>query len=96
MREVTCTITSKGRVTVPKPVREALGVEPGDRITFVAHDSGQVEVRKARYTLKDLRGIVPAIPGRESDTFDDMFEEAFQERADYLMSGYRETEADQA
>ena len=28
-------ITSKGRTTIPKPVREALGVGPGDRVRYV-------------------------------------------------------------
>ena len=28
-------ITSKGRTTLPKPVREALGVRPGDRVRYL-------------------------------------------------------------
>lgn len=28
-------ITSKGRTTLPKPVREALGVKPGDRVRYL-------------------------------------------------------------
>ncbi len=28
-------ITSKGRTTQPKPVREALGVKPGDRVRYL-------------------------------------------------------------
>ena len=30
-------ITSKGRTTIPKSVREALGVKPGDRIRYFVH-----------------------------------------------------------
>lgn len=29
------TITSKGRTTLPKPVREALGVRPGDHVRYI-------------------------------------------------------------
>ena len=29
------TITSKGQTTLPKPVREALGVRPGDRVRYI-------------------------------------------------------------
>lgn len=29
------TITSKGRTTLPKSVREALGVRPGDRVRYL-------------------------------------------------------------
>ena len=28
-------LTSKGQTTLPKPVREALGVGPGDRVRYV-------------------------------------------------------------
>ena len=32
---VESTITSKGRTTLPKSVREALGVKPGDRVRYL-------------------------------------------------------------
>lgn len=34
------TMTSKGQVTVPLPVRLSLGIEPGDRVEFVEADGG--------------------------------------------------------
>lgn len=34
------TITSRGRTTLPKPVREALGVSQGDRVRYVILDKG--------------------------------------------------------
>ncbi len=37
-------VTSKGQVTIPKRVREALGVKPGDRIEFVVEDGRVVLV----------------------------------------------------
>ena len=40
-------VTSKGQVTVPKPIRERLGLKQGDRIEFVA-ESGRTVVRRAR------------------------------------------------
>lgn len=33
------TITSKGQTTLPKPIREALGVRPGDRVRYVILDN---------------------------------------------------------
>ena len=34
---ISSTITSKGRTTLPKPVRRALGVTVGDRVRYVVH-----------------------------------------------------------
>jgi len=33
-------VTTKGQVTIPKEIREALGIQPGDEITFEEADSG--------------------------------------------------------
>ena len=31
----TAVVTSKGQITIPKPLRDALGVDTGDRVEFV-------------------------------------------------------------
>ena len=41
------TITAKGQTTVPKAVRQALGVDYGGRITFLVDDQHRVYVEKA-------------------------------------------------
>ncbi|RFB76655.1 type II toxin-antitoxin system PrlF family antitoxin [Methylovirgula sp. 4M-Z18] len=41
------TITAKGQTTVPKSVRQALGVGYGDRIAFFVDDQRRVYVEKA-------------------------------------------------
>lgn len=50
------TITSKGQVTIPKSVRDALGLETGDRIDFVESEEGFVIV-PAKRDLRSLRGV---------------------------------------
>lgn len=45
-------VTTKGQVTIPKDVREALGIEPGDEIAFERTDSGY-EIRKEAPTAAD-------------------------------------------
>jgi AbrB family looped-hinge helix DNA binding protein len=50
------TITSKGQVTIPKAVRDALGLEPGDRVAFVDTDKGFLLVPATR-DLRSLRGM---------------------------------------
>ncbi|WP_135664130.1 AbrB/MazE/SpoVT family DNA-binding domain-containing protein [Halorhabdus rudnickae] len=44
-------ITSKGQVTIPKEIREALGIEPGDEISFERTDEG-CEIRKEAPTTE--------------------------------------------
>jgi len=40
-------LTRKGQVTIPKPIRERLGVAPGDAVEFAVNDRGEVTVRPA-------------------------------------------------
>jgi antitoxin PrlF len=41
------TVTRKGQVTIPKPVREHLGIGPGSQIVFRRADDGSIVVEKA-------------------------------------------------
>ena len=41
-------VTSKGQVTIPKEIRESLGIKVGDEIDFVKDERGIVTVRKYR------------------------------------------------
>ena len=41
------TLTSKGQVTIPKRVRDAVGLKPGDDVDFFVGDSGEVVLRRA-------------------------------------------------
>ena len=43
---VESTITDKGQTTVPKQIREALGVKPGQRIQWDLVEDGSVTVRR--------------------------------------------------
>jgi antitoxin PrlF len=53
-------ITSKGQITLPKAVREALGVEAGDRVSFRIGDDGVVVLEAETVDLTVLRGSVRA------------------------------------
>lgn len=50
------TLTSKGQVTIPSAVRTALGLEAGDRISFVDTERGYLIVPATR-DLRALRGM---------------------------------------
>jgi len=49
------TLTSKGQVTIPKPVRDRLGVKPGDEVAFELGSDGRVTVSKAKGRPKRSR-----------------------------------------
>lgn len=41
------TLTSKGQVTIPKKIRETLGLEPGSEVDFDVDEQGRIIIRKA-------------------------------------------------
>ena len=53
----TAILTSKGQITIPALVREALNVNTGDRVEFVQVEAGRFELVAATRTLKDLKGM---------------------------------------
>ncbi len=44
------TVTSKGQVTIPKPVRDRLGIETGSAVDFQMEEDGRVVLVKAGST----------------------------------------------
>ena len=54
----TATVTSKGQITIPREVREALGIEAGDRVEFVAQEKGVYTVVAATRDIRHLKGMV--------------------------------------
>ena len=49
-------VPANGRITLPKSVREVLGLQPGDRIRYFIMD-GHVQIRKVRH-ISELAGIL--------------------------------------
>lgn len=52
------TLTSKGQVTVPKAVRERLGVDTGDVLVWSFNDDGSVRVSTPERQISKLKGII--------------------------------------
>ncbi|HUP46924.1 MAG TPA: AbrB/MazE/SpoVT family DNA-binding domain-containing protein [Thermoanaerobaculia bacterium] len=50
-------ITTKGQITLPKDIREHLGVDAGDRISFEIRD-GAVVIEAETVDIRTLRGMV--------------------------------------
>jgi AbrB family looped-hinge helix DNA binding protein len=76
----TATVTSKGQVTLPRKIREALKVGPGDRIDFVLGPDGEIRVRAGEVDVSELRGFLRR-PGRKPVSLQAM-EEAISRRGE--------------
>lgn len=74
-------VTTKGQVTIPKPVREALGIEPGDEVTFERTESGY-ELQKEAPTTADGRSPFGKYRGT-ADSDDTMPERMRRLRGEY-------------
>ena len=49
---MTTTVTSKGQVTIPKKVRDLLGIEPGSAVDFELTPTGDVLLRHGERKAK--------------------------------------------
>jgi antitoxin PrlF len=44
--QVAVTVTRKGQVTIPKPIRDRLGIKPGSKLDFEIAEDGRAFLRK--------------------------------------------------
>ena len=51
-------LTSKGQVTIPKVVRDHLGLRTGDRVEFAVQEDGSVRLRKRSVDILDIFGMI--------------------------------------
>ena len=54
------TLTSKGQVTIPKEIRDELGLKPSDKIRF-SLENGHLTLRRVYPALAEVAGSIPAI-----------------------------------
>jgi antitoxin PrlF len=61
------TVSEKGQVTIPKPLRESLGIRPGEKLEF-EEDGGRLVARKAsdRDPLDEVYGILELDEGTDA------------------------------
>jgi antitoxin PrlF len=64
----TSRVSEKGQVTIPKPMRERLGIRPGEVVVF-REEPGRLVIEKAlkRDALDELYGVLDL--GRTTDEF---------------------------
>jgi AbrB family looped-hinge helix DNA binding protein len=56
-------VSAKGRVTIPKAIRERLGLMPNGKVKFFAHPDGNVVLLPV-HPVSTLRGILRSQLGR--------------------------------
>lgn len=64
----TAKVTSKGQVTIPKIVRDSLGLCPGDRIEFVSEDGMcRIVKQQCESPFEKWRGYLSHLRGKDVD-----------------------------
>ncbi len=64
------TLTPKGQLAIPKPIRDQLRLHAGDRLEFLVHENGHVEMIPRRSPMKALKCMMP--PPTTGVTLEDM------------------------
>jgi antitoxin PrlF len=59
------TLTAKGQTTIPREIRDRLGLEAGDKLVFTMLSDGTVVMRAKTRRLLDLAGSLTR-PGQPS------------------------------
>jgi AbrB family looped-hinge helix DNA binding protein len=78
--------SSKNQVTIPKPVREALGVGSREPIAVIVDEHGTVTLEPANLlSIAELEGILPPLGRPTSPDFSVEIREAMDEAADKLV-----------
>jgi AbrB family looped-hinge helix DNA binding protein len=77
--EIAARLSSKGQITVPKAVREALRLREGDQVLFRVEGRRAVLARTAG--LLELAGSVRVAPGKRGLSWDEIRERARRARA---------------
>lgn len=73
--DVAARLSSKGQVTVPKAVREALGLAEGDAVVFRVE--GKRAILAKTPNLLDLAGSVSVPPAKQGVSWDEIRRQAW-------------------
>jgi antitoxin PrlF len=52
------TLTSKGQTTIPKDIRDGLGLKPGDKLSFTLLSDGTIILRAKTRKILDCAGFL--------------------------------------
>lgn len=78
--DIAATVTSKGQITIPKEVRDALGIVEGDHLVFRVEQDRAVIARTPN--LLELAGAVEVPAAKRATRWDDVLRGTRQARAE--------------
>jgi antitoxin PrlF len=77
----TATLTSKGQITIPKPIRDRLSLKVGERLLFSLDNRGGIKVqRQQAEKIEILQGLLRHLAGKQPVTLEKM-RDAVRQRA---------------
>ena len=87
-------VMPKGQVTIPKKIRDILGVTSGDRVTFIVDDNGVRVVNSAIYALErfqeQMKGKAAEKGFQTEEDIAEWITKSRRERMAELMSSQKE------
>ena len=72
MKHITSRITAKGQITVPKKVREQLGIKIGDTISYEVREDSAVIKRVPKIDLEWDTSLEPTLSEWRDDLDDEL------------------------
>ena len=67
-------LTRQGQITIPKAVRDELGLRPGDDVEFVSRDGVMVVEPRRRRSILEFAGIAASAASRTPATAEEIDE----------------------
>ena len=87
-------VMAKGQITIPKDVRDVLGVSSGDRVTFIVEGNSVRIVNSAVYAMQVLRQEMTGEAERAGLTSEDtvvaLVKEARKKQVQHLQRGEKQ------
>lgn len=73
-------ISSKGQLSIPRRMRDAMGLGKGSEVTLLLHADGRLEIAAARTSISDIFGLL-ARPGEKAMSIAEMEKSIDEEMA---------------
>lgn len=68
------TLTSKGQITVPKSVRNALKLQQGDKVEFIENERHQFVLKPATKKVAEVAGLLKNFKSGRPVSVEEMYE----------------------